>query len=143
MDSLVDGASYQVPWYQAIPVEIVNTTIFEDAGLSVDDFPTTFDGIPALCQTIKDETGKLCDIRLTVSDYLAQMTYEGGVEVMSEDRTAFTFDSQEAVDWLQVYVDMVADETRRPRRADHGATTVLRSSCSPPARRRSTRPGRS
>lgn len=107
-DSLVDGASYQVPWYQAIPVEIVNTAIFEDAGLTVDDFPASFDGIPALCQTIFDETGKLCDVRLTVSDYLAQMTYEGGVDVINEDGSAFTFDSQEAVDWLQVYVDMVA-----------------------------------
>jgi putative chitobiose transport system substrate-binding protein len=106
-DSLVDDASYQVPWYQAIPVEIVNTAIFDDAGLSVDDFPATWDEIPALCQTIVDETGKLCDIRLTVSDYLAQMTYEGGVDVISEDGSAFTFDSQEAVDWLQVYVDMV------------------------------------
>lgn len=110
-DSLVDGASYQVPWYQAIPVEIVNTAIFEEAGLSVDDFPATWDEIPALCQTIVDETGNLCDIRLTVSDYLAQMTYEGGVDVISEDGSAFTFDSQEAVDWLQVYIDMVAAET--------------------------------
>lgn len=110
MDSVVDGASYQVPWYQAIPVEIVNTSIFEDAELSVDDFPTTFDGIPDLCQTIKDATGKLCDIRLSVTDYLAQMTYEGGVDVMNEDETAFTFDSQEAVDWLQVYVDLVAND---------------------------------
>lgn len=106
-DSLVDGASYQVPWYQAIPVEIVNTSIFEQAGLSVDDFPATWDEIPALCQTIVDETGILCDIRLTVADYLAQMTYEGGVDVISEDGSEFTFDSQEAVDWLQVYVDMV------------------------------------
>jgi putative chitobiose transport system substrate-binding protein len=111
MDSVVDGASYQVPWYQAVPVEIVNTAIFDDAGVSVDDFPDTFDGIPALCQTIKDATGKLCDIRLTVNDYLAQMTYEGGVEVINADGTAFTFDSQEAVDWLQTYVDMVEAET--------------------------------
>ncbi|MGH2456254.1 MAG: ABC transporter substrate-binding protein [Candidatus Limnocylindria bacterium] len=107
MDSLVDGSSYQVPWYQAIPVEIVNTEIFEAAGLSVEDFPDSFEGIPELCQTIKDETGKLCDIRLTVNDYLAQMTYEGGVEVINEDGTEFTFDSAEAVEWLQTYVDMV------------------------------------
>ncbi len=107
MDSLVDGSSYQVPWYQAIPVEIVNTEIFEAAGLSVEDFPDSFEGIPELCQTIMDETGKLCDIRLTVNDYLAQMTYEGGVEVINEDGTEFTFDSAEAVEWLQTYVDMV------------------------------------
>ncbi|HET9457422.1 MAG TPA: extracellular solute-binding protein, partial [Candidatus Limnocylindrales bacterium] len=36
-DSLVDGKSYQVPWYQAVPVELVNTEIFEAAGLSLDD----------------------------------------------------------------------------------------------------------
>ena len=107
MDSVVDGSSFQVPWYQAIPVEIVNTQIFEDAGLSVEDFPTEFDGIPELCQEIVDATGILCDVRLTVNDYLAQMTYEGGVDVMNDDETAFTFDSAEAVDWLQTYVDLV------------------------------------
>jgi putative chitobiose transport system substrate-binding protein len=110
-DSIVDGKSFQVPWYQAVPVELVNTDIFTAAGLTLDDFPATFDGIPALCQTIKDKTGKLCDIRLTVNDYLAQMVYEGGAEVMNADGTAFTFDNAEAVAWLQTYVDMVAAGT--------------------------------
>ena len=106
-DSLVDGKSYQVPWYQAVPVELVNTEIFTAAGLKVEDFPKTFDGIPALCQTIKDKTGNLCDIRLTVNDYLAQMVYEGGVDVINDDGTAFTFDCADGVAWLQTYVDMV------------------------------------
>ena len=110
-DSLVDGKSYQVPWYQAVPVELVNTEIFEAAGLSLDDFPDTWDGIPELCKTIKDATGKLCDIRLTVNDYLAQMVYEGGVDVINDDGSEFTFDSTEAVEWLQTYVDMVAAGT--------------------------------
>ena len=110
MDSVVDGSSFQVPWYQAIPVEIVNTQILKDADLTVDDFPTSFDGLPDFCQKIKDATGKLCDIRLSVTDYLAQMTYEGGVDVMNEDGSAFTFDSAEAVDWLQTYVDMVKND---------------------------------
>jgi putative chitobiose transport system substrate-binding protein len=110
-DSLVDGDTFQVPWYQAIAVELVNTDIFEAAGLTVDDFPETWDGIPELCQTIKDKTGKLCDIRLTVNDYLAQIVYEGGAEVINADGTAFTFDNAEAVDWLQTYVDMVAAGT--------------------------------
>jgi putative chitobiose transport system substrate-binding protein len=106
-DSLVDGKSYQVPWYQAVPVELVNTDIFTAAGLTLADFPATFDGIPALCQKIKDATGKLCDIRLTVNDYLAQIVYEGGADVINDDGTAFTFDNAESVAWLQTYVDMV------------------------------------
>jgi putative chitobiose transport system substrate-binding protein len=108
---LVDGAHYQFPWYQGIIVNLVNTQILTEAGVTVEDFPTTIDGLPAFCQTIFDATGSLCDIRLTVTDLLAQMTYEGGVDVINEDGSAFTFDSAEAVEWLQLYVDMVAAGT--------------------------------
>jgi putative chitobiose transport system substrate-binding protein len=104
---MVDGNHYQFPYYQGIIVDLVNTQILADAGLTVDDFPETLDGLPAFCQTIKDATGTLCDIRLTVNDLLAQMTYEGGVQVINEDGTEFTFDSPEAVEWLQMYADMV------------------------------------
>ncbi|HMN59934.1 MAG TPA: sugar ABC transporter substrate-binding protein [Anaerolinea sp.] len=104
---LVDGKHYQFPYYQGINVDLVNKQIFEQAGLKIEDFPKTIDGLPALCQTIKDKTGTLCDIRLTTSDLLAQMVYEGGVEVINKDGTAFTFDSPAAVEWLKMYVDMV------------------------------------
>lgn len=104
---LVGGGHYQFPWYQGIIVNLVNTKILTDAGLTVENFPKKIEELPAFCQTIKDKTGTLCDIRLTVNDLLAQMTYEGGVDVISEDGTKFTFDSPEAVAWLQMYVDMV------------------------------------
>lgn len=104
---VVGGKHYQFPWYQGIIVNLVNTQILTQAELTVEDFPKTIDGLPEFCQTIKDKTGTLCDIRLTVNDLLAQMTYEGGVNVINEDGTAFTFDSPEAVAWLQMYVDMV------------------------------------
>ena len=118
---LVDGTNYQFPWYQGISVALINSQIYTGtpvagsdpptfeggAGLAVEDFPKTVDGLPALCQTIKDKTGKLCDLRLTVSDLLAQMVYEGGVGVINDAGTQFTFDSADAVSWLQMYVDMV------------------------------------
>ena len=110
-DNTVDDDSYQFPWYQSIAVELINTRIYEAAGLDPAEFPTAISELPALCQTIKDETGTLCDIRLTVNNYLSQMAYEGGVDVMNEDGTEFTFDSAEAVAWLQMYVDMVAAGT--------------------------------
>lgn len=106
-DNLVNDHSFQFPWYQAIAIELINKTIYADAGLDPADFPTKVEDLPALCKTILDETGTLCDIRLTVNDYLTQMTYEGGVKAMNDDRTKFTFDSPEAVAWLQMYVDMV------------------------------------
>ncbi|HET9915166.1 MAG TPA: sugar ABC transporter substrate-binding protein [Anaerolineales bacterium] len=108
---MVEGAHYQFPWYQGIIVDLVNTKILTDAGLTTEDFPKKIEELPAFCKTIKEKTGTLCDIRLTVNDLLAQMTYEGGVDVISEDGKSFTFDSPEAVAWLQMYVDMVKDGT--------------------------------
>ena len=108
---VVDGKHYQFPWYQGVIVNLVNTQILDQAGLTVEDFPKTTDEIPAFCQTIKDETGTLCTVRLTVNDLLAQMTYQGGVQVINDDGTEFTFDSPDAVEWLQMYVDMVAAGT--------------------------------
>jgi putative chitobiose transport system substrate-binding protein len=126
-EQLVDGKNFQFPWYNFVAVELINTQIYQGvpqvgadgnitgytggAGLKIEDFPKTIDGLPALCKTIKEKTGKLCDIRLSVNDLLAQMTYEGGVKVISDDGTKFTFDSPEAVTWLQMYVDMVKDGT--------------------------------
>lgn len=109
---LVDGKNYQFPWYQGLNVELINMKIYSDtAGLKLEDFPKTVDGLPALCKTIKDKTGTLCDIRLTTNDLLAQMVYEGGVKVISDDGKTFTFDSPEGVAWLQMYVDMVKGGT--------------------------------
>jgi putative chitobiose transport system substrate-binding protein len=105
---LVDGKSYQVPWYQAVAVELINKQIYEEqAGLVADEFPTTFDNFPELCQTIKDKTGTLCDLRIAYTDILRDMAYQGGVDVFDPDTQKFTFDSPEAVAWLQMYVDMV------------------------------------
>jgi putative chitobiose transport system substrate-binding protein len=107
---LVDGKNYQFPWYQGIAVELINKRIYEEgAGLSVADFPKTVDGLPAVCKTIKEKTGSLCDLRLTVNDLLAQMTYEGDVDVIAADGKSFTFDSPAGAAWLQMYVDMVKD----------------------------------
>jgi putative chitobiose transport system substrate-binding protein len=111
-EQLVDGQNFQFPWYQGLSVELINKRIYETgAGLSVADFPTTIDGLPGICKTILEKTGTVCDIRLTVSDLLAQMVYEGNVKVINDDGTAFTFDSPEGVAWLEMYAGMVKDGT--------------------------------
>jgi len=106
-EQLVDGKNYQFPWYQGLSVELINKRLFEKAGLDPAAFPKTIDGIPALCQTLKDKASTVCDIRLTVNDLIAQMVYEGNVKPISADGKTFTFNSAEAVAWLQTYVDMV------------------------------------
>ena len=106
-EQLIDGKNYQFPWYQGLNVELINKRLFEAAGLDPAAFPKTIDGLPQLCQTLKDKASTVCDIRLTVNDLIAQMVYEGNVKPISDDGKTFTFDSPEAVAWLQMYVDMV------------------------------------
>lgn len=107
----VDGKNYQFPFYQGVSVELINKRHFEAAGLDPAAFPTKVEELPALCQTLKEKANVVCDLRLTVNDLLAQMVYEGNVKVIADDGSAFTFDSPEAVSWLQMYVDMVAAGT--------------------------------
>jgi putative chitobiose transport system substrate-binding protein len=106
-EQLVEGKNYQFPWYQGLSVELINKRLFEKAGLDPAAFPKTIDGLPQLCQTLKDKAGTVCDIRLTVNDLIAQMVYEGNVKPISDDGKTFTFDSPEAVAWLTMYRDMV------------------------------------
>jgi ABC-type glycerol-3-phosphate transport system substrate-binding protein len=49
----------------------------------------------------------VCDIRLTVSDLLVADGLRGQRQGHHDDGKTFTFDSPEAVAWLQMYVDMV------------------------------------
>ncbi len=107
----VDGKNFQFPYYQGVAVELINTRHFEAAGLDPAAFPKTVQELPALCQTLKEKANVVCDLRMTVNDLLAQMVYEGDVKVLSDDGNSFTFDSPEAVAWLQMYVDMVAAGT--------------------------------
>lgn len=109
-EQLVNGVNYQFPYYQGMSVEVINTQIYnEKNGFKLADFPKTVDGLPALCKAIKAKTGKLCDVRLTINDLLSQMVYEGNVKVISDDGKSFTFNSKEAVDWLNMYAGMVKD----------------------------------
>ena len=103
----VGGKNFQFPWYQGINVDLINKQLFAKAGIDLSTFPKTIDGVPALCQALKDKASSVCDIRLTVSDLIAQMVYEGNVKPLSADGKKFTFDSPEAVSWLQMYVNMV------------------------------------
>ncbi|NJN17927.1 MAG: extracellular solute-binding protein [Oscillochloris sp.] len=103
----VGGSSYQVPWYQAVDGYLVNTDVISKAGFTLEDMPTTFDEQKEFCRAVYAATDIPCGLRLNTGNLLKSMAYEGGVEVMNADGSAFTFDSPEAVQWLQDYADMI------------------------------------
>jgi putative chitobiose transport system substrate-binding protein len=106
----VDGQSYQVPWYQAVSIYAINTELIEQAGLTVEDMPADYDQLREVCQTLKDQANTQCGLRLNADNLLSDMAYQGGVQVMNEDGTEFTFNSPEGVAWLQYWADMVKND---------------------------------
>jgi ABC-type glycerol-3-phosphate transport system substrate-binding protein len=106
----VGGTSYQVPWYQAIDIYLVNKDVLTKAGLTMEDMPTNYEELMAVCKTIKEQTDIPCGMRMRADNLLMDMAYQGGVQVMNEDGTAFTFDSPEAVEWLNYWAEMVKND---------------------------------
>ncbi len=84
-EQLVDGQNFQFPWYQGLSVELINKAIYDKTGLTVDAFPKTVDGAAGRsARRSSTRPGTVCTIRLTVSDLLAQMVYEGNVKVYNQ-----------------------------------------------------------
>ena len=84
---------------------------------------------------------RVCDIRLTVNDLLAQMVYEGNVKVISDDGKTFTFNSPEA---RRVAADVRRHgqgRHRRQHRPDHHRRPRRPRCLLGRARRRSTQTG--
>jgi ABC-type glycerol-3-phosphate transport system substrate-binding protein len=102
----VGGASYQVPWYQAVDAYLVNTDVISAAGYTLEQLPKTFDEQKQFCLDFHEKSGIPCGLRMQTDNLLQTMAYEGDVKVMSDDGKSFTFDSPEAVQWLQDYVDL-------------------------------------
>lgn len=102
----VGGSSFQVPWYQAVDAFLANTDVISAAGYKLEDLPKTFDEQKQFCLDFYAKSNIPCGLRMQTGNLLQTMAYEGGVEVMNADGTAFTFDSPEAVQWLQDYVDL-------------------------------------
>ena len=104
----VGESSFQVPWYQAVDGYLVNTDVISKAGFTLDQLPKTFDEQKTFCEAVYTASNIPCGLRLNTGNLLKSMAYEGNVKVMSDDGKSFTFDSPEAVAWLQYYVDLVA-----------------------------------
>ena len=138
---LVDGQSFQFPWYQAH-----QRRAHQQADLRGGRRPERRrlpDDRRWPAGAVRDDQGEdrhplhhpPHGQRPALADGL-----RGGVDVFKDDGT-FAFDSPEGVAWLQMYVDMVKAET-----VDNSVlmTGEIASacSCSPRASRRSTRPAR-
>ena len=53
----IDGEIYGIPNYQSPAVFAINMNLWNEAGLTEDDFPETWDDVLEICQVFKDQLG--------------------------------------------------------------------------------------
>jgi len=103
----VDGMAYQVPWYLSIEFMLYNKAILEEAGLSMDDLPTTYEELAEVGRTITSKTGRFGFVmNLLESDVFLKVLAQYGVEILDAEGKA-AFNTPVAVERLQYFVDLV------------------------------------
>ncbi|MFW6409962.1 MAG: ABC transporter substrate-binding protein [Halanaerobiales bacterium] len=99
---------FAFPWYLSTQVIMYNEDIFEEAGLDVDDPPETMDEIKEYARQVKENTDKngfIPQIRL-YQDFL-----KNGIPLFEdEEQTEVGFETKEAVEIVQWYLDLIEED---------------------------------
>lgn len=101
----LEEGTYGFPWYLNTGPTFYNKVAVEACGADPENLPTTYDDFFALA----DEIGKTCgDQGISMLAKLPNSENYGeyGVEMMNEDRTSYTFNSDKAVEFVEHYKSM-------------------------------------
>lgn len=99
----LDGGTYGFPWYLNTGPSFFNTALFESSGLDPAKLPATYAELFEQATTMSQNNPEVSMIgRLPAIETFG--TY--GVELMNEDGTEFTFNSDKGVELLQRYIDL-------------------------------------
>ena len=110
---MMDGKTYALPWYLATAMTMCNMTIFRQAGLRVEDIPSTFEEMRDIAVTIRDKTDKFAFFPIyTESGTLRGLLIDAGVPILNDSETKALFNTPKAVEvfgfWADFYKDGLA-----------------------------------
>lgn len=111
LDSVTrDGRLLAIPWYHGgAPIAWYDGQVLEQAGLSADDLPTTWEEALAFGEKIHDETGVYGFMSQPVSNALpsVDVLQTFGIELLNDDRTEAVFNTPEVAalweTWREAY----------------------------------------
>ncbi len=101
------GQTHAIPWYLSTSITMYNAQIFEEAALNADNPPEKYSQLLEVGRQIKDKTGKYLMLPpiAETGRYLEYMVREG-IPLLNEDRTAAAFNTEESVEFLEMWVKM-------------------------------------
>ena len=119
--AVVDDVAYGVPWYVDTRVLYYRTDMAEAAGVEP---PTTWDEYKAFAQAMKDQ-GATSGVSLPPGgfdswQYVLPLVWQQGGDVMTEDGTAFAFDTPEWQEAFAFYASFFEEGLSEPVRLEGG-----------------------
>ncbi|WP_237153886.1 ABC transporter substrate-binding protein [Oryzibacter oryziterrae] len=107
----VGGEQYAMPFTASLPIVYVNKELIEKAGGSVDQFPTTWDGVIELAQKINKLGDGNIGLNFSVGglsdDWFWQMVVmASGNSMLNADATGIGFDNEAGMQALRITQDM-------------------------------------
>lgn len=105
-----EDGHYGYPWYLTSEVTMYNSDMFTQAGLDPANPPTDFDALYSDARTLAESgNGDFYGIHPALENKVATDMVKLGVPLLNEDHSEWTFDTPEAVDYVQTLVDLYAD----------------------------------
>lgn len=99
------GGTYGYPWYLNTGPSLFNTALFEKCGLDPADLPADYDALFTQAETLAASCpGDSMIARMPAIENFG----EYGVEIMDEEGTEFTYNSDKGVEFVQRFVDLYA-----------------------------------
>jgi len=100
------GSTFAIPWYLSTQVTLNNMAIYEEAGLTEEDIPTTYEEAKELAKVIKEKTGKYGYFPyLDPSQVLPHMVAMGA-ELTNEDGTKAAFNTEEGLYAFEYFTEL-------------------------------------
>jgi len=97
---------YAVPWYLATAVAMINMKIFEEAGLTEKDIPTTNEELWEIAKTIRKKTDKFAVFPIyTEAGAMYGMLFDAGVPILDPTGKHAIFDTPKAVKVFKYWID--------------------------------------
>lgn len=98
------GGTFAYPWYLSTGPALFNTALFEKGGLDPEALPSTYDELFDQANTMAKNSGG--DFAMLGNTPTIEHFGMYGVELMNEDQTEYTFNSEDGVEFVQRYKDL-------------------------------------
>lgn len=104
-----DGKTYGFPWYTGTNTLVYSRKIMQNAGLSPDSPPKTWDSAISMSKTIKAKAGKYGLLMTVGQGELVELLQQAGIPLLSADRKTAALNTPAAValfqQWQSFYKD--------------------------------------